>query len=134
MAKTIYSTIILCFFYFVTFSQSTLRLRNNTAKEIYTSYVVWNNDNECWVSKGWYKIKPYKYEDFDLGNYYGTVYTHAVQHGVSGDIKWGDEKLFCINPIDAFEIYYAGKLNCENTAMFSSLKVSNGVNTYFFHP
>lgn len=134
MAKTIYSIIILCFFYLGCFSQSTLRLRNNTNKEIYTSYVVWDRYKKCWVSRGWYKIEAYKYEDIDLGYYNDWVYTHAIQHWPSGDKRWGDDKLFCINPTDGYEIFYAAKLYCENTAMFSSLRVSRGLNTHFFNP
>jgi hypothetical protein len=56
------------------FSQSTLRLRNNTAKEILTSYAVWDNDSGCWVISGLYKIKPNKYQYFDLGNYHGLAF------------------------------------------------------------
>ena len=114
-------------------SQTTLRLKNNTSKEMFAAYVVWDRESNCYVSRGWYKLRAYRSTDLDLGDYEGTIYTHAHQYGVV-DNYWGDDKLFCINPSDAFEITYAGKLNCETTAKFSSMRVSYGVNTYTFYP
>lgn len=130
--KKISLLLVLVFASLFASSQTTLRLINNTSKEMYSAYAVWDDSYNCWVSRGWYKIRANSSYDLDLGDYEGIVYTHSHQYG-NKDKKWGDDKYFCINPTDAFEIYYAGKLNCETTAKFSSFRVTNGVNKYTFY-
>ena len=126
-------TLLITFKSLSAISQTTLRLQNNTSKELYAAYVVWDSENNCYVSRGWYKIRAKSSRYFDLGNYKGPIYTHAHQYGLVYT-QWGDDRIFCINPTDAFEIYYAGKLDCQTTAKFSLMSVSNGVNTYTFYP
>lgn len=129
-AITVFTVIIIQ----TTFAQNTLELYNNTADEIYFSYVKYDYEYKSWTSRGWYKINGYSTESLDLGNYKGKVYIHGQFTGWITNKYWGNGYSFCVEPTDAFNIRFSDKIGCEFKRNFSETNISYGKNNYTFNP
>ena len=119
-----------------TYAQNTLSCHNNTNKDVYFAYAFYDDDNKCWTSKGWHTIKAYQQYDLDLGTYIGKIYIHGMQKALLGlsEDTWGSGYKFCIDPVDAFTIRDADKINCANKAEFSERTIGAGINKCEFNP
>ncbi len=133
MKKTII-TLILVLFSLITFSQTKIKLRNNTDKKVYAT-LVYQIQNGGWTSFGWYTVDKYSNRTIDIGNYTGDVFVHG-RSGLIFTGKWGRGYTFCIDENDAFRIYNANEVNCKASAEFSKLSnVLYGSTTNFtFNP
>jgi uncharacterized membrane protein len=82
------------------------------ATPVPVSSVVAYQGNGEWRSRGWFTIYPgdCAVPDIETNNRY--IYTHAV----SGDVEWGGEHDFCVNPRDSF--HYRKRDDCATTAGF----------------
>ena len=124
--------IFLAFTFIVAFGvsgQNKLEMYNNTDKDVYASYAYYDYSNKCWSSKGWYKVSPYSAKTLDLGSYTNDLYIHgystipATFWVSESKINWGNDVQFCIDPVNAFEIRFADKVNCEKRKSFSKKKI-----------
>ena len=87
---------------------------NNTENELFFCYAKFDNNNG-WVSNGWYKIAPYSKVSIDLGFYQGPFFAYAM----SSDRKifWGDENSpysFCVDDVEAFNFANSDKADCNH--------------------
>jgi uncharacterized membrane protein len=116
-------------------NQNFLIFHNNTAEEFKACVAWFNNGKQCWVSKGWYIVAPYKDAvldeyDFDLGSNTMYVYGESAESGYKnqGNTEFG------IDEYNAFEILVADKINSKmTTRRFTSVTLHKGQNFFYFH-
>lgn len=113
---------------------SYLLLENNTKNIVYASYVIFDKNENCFVSRGWYEVNPYGNLKIDFGDYQGIAYVHGTHRGLLTNLSWGDGFKFCTDPINKYRILYADQNNCINKASYSQLKIVPGANKFIFNP
>ncbi len=124
----------------IALSQNTLELYNNTDKEIYSSYAMYDFENKCWTTKGWYKIASYSSITWDFASYTNDIYIHgfSVNPGSFWESEtqnsWGKDASFCVDKNNAFTIRFADKINCDTKKNFSKYKIAAGLNKWTFNP
>lgn len=122
--------VLICLTPVLVFSQTKVEFYNNTGKDMYASYAYFDQADQCWTSKGWYKIPPYDYATIDIGNYFGTIYLRGRQGLLN---EWGNgDAHFCVDPENAFQIKFADKKDCWSKKPFSKFKVRPGINKWTF--
>ena len=103
-------------------SQVMFECYNNTDKSVNMSYVYYDNNHHCWISKGWFTVGAYSTFNLNIGNYVGEVFIH----GENSINDWSGDYKFCFDPINRFEIRFADNSNCDNRIGFVKYKVTNG--------
>jgi hypothetical protein len=114
-------------------NSSNLVLENNTDKEVYASYAIFEGSENSWVSHGWYKVEPYANQVIDLGTYNGALYLHGRTY-TGRKLSWGSGTIFCIDATNAFRILNADKISCRDKAQFLQLNIQAGDNKFIFNP
>lgn len=119
------------------YSQSIIRLTNNTDSDVYAAFTYWDSSNKSWNSAGWTKVSKYSTLDRDFGNYKGKVYIHGHKGATfwKGASSWGRGWQFCVDKENKFLIKGVDKIsNCKDKANFSELNIARGVTTWTFNP
>ncbi len=123
------------------YSQQSLEMYNNTGNTIYSAIAQYDQSNQCWTTKRWYKIEPYKTATVTLSSLY-EIYVHA--HSTipaanwwddSREVHWGSGFNLCVDSQNAFEIRNADKIDCdERVVFFKKDNIAKGINKHTFNP
>jgi uncharacterized membrane protein len=114
--------------------RNSLEIKNNTEKTVLIAYGWYNKVEQCWKSRGWFEIKPYKsfvrdLNGLDLGN-------HNMYISVKADhIEWSGNTELRVDHNNVFEISFADKLTPKlETAKFKSVLVDKGNRIFVINP
>lgn len=139
--KNLLIIVFLAFFNIYVSAQKTLEMYNNTSNSVWASYCFYDNTNQCWTTKGWYKVEAYKTKTISLPINSIRIYVHGHSTISSESIwkddvtvNWGSGYSFCVDLENAFEIRNADKINCDKRKKFSELITTNKVSKYTFNP
>jgi hypothetical protein len=122
-------------------AQKMLEMYNNTGNSVWAAYCFYDNTNQCWTTKGWYKIDAYKTVTISLPINSTKIYVHG-QSTISSEsfwkddvsVNWGSGYSLCVDLKNAFEIRNADKISCDNRKKFSEFATTNKVSKYTFNP
>lgn len=110
---------------------TSIEFYNNTGSEISACYAYYDNDDKCWISKGWYNIPAYNYKTINIGNYTGNLYIRGTQGLLT---EWGSgDGQFCVDATQAFTIKFADTKDCWSKKKFTKYYVKSGVNKWTFN-
>ena len=115
-------------------AQNSLRLENNTGHTVFTAYAIYQDNEKCWVSHGWYKVEAYKSFSVDLGSYNSGVYVHGEHQGLLTNLNWGKGTTLCVDNFKAFNIACTIGINCIGRKEFSFVNINDGENLFRFNP
>lgn len=124
--------VVLCSFT-MSFSQTKIKLQNNTSAIISAAYAKYLDDGSGWTSYGWWNINPGESKIIDLANY---NYTNVYIYGFYKSTNWGSGNYqFCVDYKKAFTFTNADN-DCDYTKKtFSEFKITLGkINTWNFNP
>lgn len=114
-----------------------LRIKNNSGQTIYAAYVVYDNQEHAWVSRGWFVIQPYQaYErglnGLNLGS--NTMYYYAET--MDGKMRWEGDRLFRVdNRIRDFNITFADQINSNTISKkFNTQIITSPKTEIIFNP
>ena len=132
MKHTLLALIMFVMIPFMSKADNTLVIKNNTGEVIYTSIVWYNKGRQFWESKGWFKIPAYgqftqQLSELGLGD--NLMYVCAKD----GDVKSNGQAKFRVDPVNAFDIFYADKFDSKAQTMnFTSVMVHQGETVFTF--
>jgi len=115
------------------FSQTKIKLANNTSYTISAAYVKYVDEVSGWTSYGWWNINAGGSKIIDLGNY---NYTNVYIYGFYKNTGWGSGNYqFCVDFKNAFNIENADKECSYSKRQFDEFKIVAGkVNIWNFNP
>jgi uncharacterized protein YkwD len=115
------------------YSQTKLKLVNNTAQTISAAYANYADDGSGWTSRGWWNINAGGSKIIDLGNY---SYINVYVYGFYKNTGWGSGNYqFCVDFKNAFTIPNSDQTCNFVKRQFSEVKIVTGkINTWNFNP
>jgi len=116
-------------------TSTTVQIRNNTGDTIQQIFVYYDKENNSWTSIGYWKIAPYsnfRKDIFSSQNkpYKGRFYIKAM----NSSLNRSDLSIFCIDPVNAFEILNADRIKCIEKAKFIRYYIKPGLNKIIVNP